>query len=228
VHRDIKPANVMLNRRGAEPDVVKVLDFGLVKAIDEQKEKQTQDGSIAGTPLYMSPESLQTPDAIDACSDLYAVGAVGYFLLTGAPPFTARSLNELCQQHLTAIPESPSRRLGRTVSAELEHAILSCLEKSRAKRPQTARDLQTLLDRVPASWTLSQAEEWWSRHERSQPPTAACVSTAASDVVPAPPPQVALSTIEASATQIRQTPLTTITDVDLSRTSIYESRDDDK
>ena len=127
VHRDIKPANVMLNRRGGEADVVKVLDFGLVRAIDESRQSQ-QSGGMAGTPLYMSPEAIQTPDMVDARSDLYAVGAIGYFLLTGQPVFNAGTLIELCKQHLAGIPESPSQRLGRQISGELESAILACLE----------------------------------------------------------------------------------------------------
>jgi serine/threonine protein kinase len=166
VHRDIKPANIMLNRRGAEPDVVKVLDLGLVKAMDDGKQGQQSRSDMSGTPLYMSPEAIQTPESVDACSDLYAVGAVGYFLLTGQTAFSARTLGELCQQHLTAIPES--QRLGRAISPELEHAILACLEKSRAKRPQTARDLAAMLDRAVQTWTLDDAEAWWSRHERGQ------------------------------------------------------------
>jgi len=169
VHRDIKPANIMLNRRGAEPDVVKVLDFGLVKAMDEKNGDRALGSELSGTPLYMSPESIQTPESVDACSDLYAVGAVGYFLLTGETVFNARTLGDLCRQHLTVIPTAPSQRLGRPISAELEYAILACLEKSRAKRPQTARDLATMLDRVTRSWSLNDAEEWWSRHERGQP-----------------------------------------------------------
>ena len=147
VHRDIKPANVMLNRRGGEPDVIKVLDFGLVRALDESKQTR-QSGGLAGTPLYMSPEAIQTPDLVDARSDLYAVGAVGYFLVTGQPVFQATSLVELCQQHVVSLPDAPSQRLGRPVSPELESALLACLEKSRAKRPQTARDLAALLDRA--------------------------------------------------------------------------------
>jgi len=103
VHRDIKPANVMLNRRGGVPDFVKLLDFGLVRAVDEAKRGKGSEG-MAGTPLYMSPESIQTPDLVDARSDLYAVGAVGYFLLTGAPVFQATSFGDLCQQHVDAIP----------------------------------------------------------------------------------------------------------------------------
>jgi serine/threonine protein kinase len=174
VHRDIKPANVMLNRRGGEADVVKVLDFGLVKALDDAK-RGKQTGGLSGTPLYMSPESIQTPDLVDPRSDLYAVGAIGYFLITGQPVFNANSLVELCQQHVSAIPDAPSRWLGAAVSAELEAALLACLEKRRDKRPQTARDLAALLDRAPTarSWSLEDAEAWWGRHDRSQtvPPT---------------------------------------------------------
>ena len=167
VHRDIKPANVMLNRRGGVPDFVKLLDFGLVRAVDEAKRGKGSEG-MAGTPLYMSPESIQTPDLVDARSDLYAVGAVGYFLLTGAPVFLASSFGDLCQQHVDAIPVSPSVRSGRSVSEDLEYAIMACLEKNRAKRPQTARDLSNLLHRIAASdqWTIQDADAWWSRYER--------------------------------------------------------------
>jgi len=168
VHRDIKPANIMLNRRGGEADVVKVLDFGLVKAIDDEKQAR-QSGGMAGTPLYMSPEAIQTPELVDARSDLYAVGAVGYFLLTGQPVFNAHSLVELCQQHMTSVPDAPSQRLGNPVSQELESALLACLDKSKARRPQTARDLSITLDRArtSAAWTMDEAEAWWGRHERS-------------------------------------------------------------
>jgi len=89
---------------------------------------------------------------------------------------------ELCQQHVVNVPDSPSQRLGRTVSAELESALLACLEKSRAKRPQTARDLSELLDRAPTagSWSLDDAEAWWGRHERSQVTAAGASGSAAS------------------------------------------------
>ncbi len=169
VHRDIKPANIMLNRRGGEPDIVKVLDFGLVRAIDDAKRAQ-QSSAMVGTPLYMSPEAIQTPELIDARSDLYAVGAVGYFLLTGHPVFDASSLVELCQQHVDCVPITPSARLGSVVTPSLENALLACLEKNRAKRPQTARDLAAMLDRVStdASWLLEESEAWWGRHERSK------------------------------------------------------------
>ena len=166
VHRDIKPANIMLNRRGAQGDVVKVLDFGLVKA----KEEEGEGEAMAGTPLYMSPEAIQLPGSVDACSDLYAVGAVGYFLLTGQPVFEAKTLVELCQMHTSEPPIPPSKRLGKAVPEELEHAILSCLEKMRAKRPQTARDFARMLSACSAAgeWTPDQADNWWSSHERGQ------------------------------------------------------------
>ncbi len=108
VHRDIKPANIMLNRRGGQPDVVKVLDFGLVKQIDASN----QEVGLAGTPLYMSPEAIQSPTLVDACSDLYALGAVGYFFITGKSVFEASSIVELLQKHVTETPIAPSHRGG--------------------------------------------------------------------------------------------------------------------
>ncbi len=172
VHRDIKPANIMLNRRGGQPDVVKVLDFGLVKALDEQKQAGlTQQASLTGTPLYMSPEAIQLPNSVDARSDIYAVGAVGYFLLTGAPVFEADSVVDLCQKHVATPPRPPSERSRLPIPAALEAALLACLEKSRAKRPQTARDLAVLIARCPDAneWSIEEADAWWGRHERGQP-----------------------------------------------------------
>ena len=167
VHRDIKPANIMLNRRGGNPDFVKVLDFGLVKDIDSESQKSN---ALAGTPLYMSPESIQSPMSVDARSDIYAVGAVGYFLLTGETVFTANGIVELCQKHVDENPVPPSKRIDKTISKELETAILSCLDKSRANRPQNARQLADLLDQCPhaADWSLEWSEQWWSRHEQGQ------------------------------------------------------------
>ncbi len=167
VHRDIKPANIMLNRRGGVPDLVKVLDFGLVKAIDEARKSQaSSSGGLTGTPLYMSPEAIQRPDSVDARGDLYAVGAVGYFLLTGTPVFRSESVVELCRQHVLQAPEPPSERLGRSVTPELEAALLSCLEKDPSRRPQTARELAVRLEKCTTSheWSMEKADGWWSRY----------------------------------------------------------------
>ncbi len=169
VHRDIKPANTMLSRRGCQPDVVKVLDFGLVKAMDDEKNPQSgSGGGLTGTPLYMSPEAIQAPMSVDACSDIYAVGAVGYFLLTGESVFDAASIVELCQKHVDETPVAPSKRTENKISPQLEDAIMGCLEKSRAKRPQTARDLAHLLEKCPGArdWTTEDGDAWWGRHER--------------------------------------------------------------
>jgi predicted Ser/Thr protein kinase len=182
VHRDVKPANLMLTRRGGEPDVVKVLDFGLVKA-REGEHRSDKDGALAGTPLYMSPEAIQFPASVDACSDLYAVGAVGYFLLTGRPVFDASSVAELCQKHIDEAPAPPSLRLGKPLPADLESIILACLEKSRAKRPQTARDLANRLEhcQLADEWSIELAETWWSQHDRGMRPAAASSSTVSTD-----------------------------------------------
>ncbi len=173
VHRDIKPANIMLNRRGAEGDVVKVLDFGLVKAVDDAKQAGlTAANSLTGTPLYMAPEAIQSPNSVDARSDLYAVGAVGYFLLTGHTVFEAENIVQLCQQHIDAVPVPPSQRLGHPISTELENALLGCLEKVRTRRPQTARDLAQQLRQAPVNndWSIETADAWWDRHQRGLPP----------------------------------------------------------
>jgi hypothetical protein len=171
VHRDIKPANIMLNRRGGQPDVVKVLDFGLVKALDDgQQAGLTHQAALTGTPLYMSPEAIQMPNSVDARSDIYAVGAVGYFLLTGQPVFDAQNVVELCHKHVETPPVPPSERSRMSFPAELENALLACLEKSRAKRPQTARDLAQLIARCQEAtqWSIEDADAWWGRHERGQ------------------------------------------------------------
>jgi serine/threonine protein kinase len=183
VHRDIKPANIMLNRRGGEPDVVKVLDFGLVKALEDQRQAElSQNASLTGTPLYMSPEAIQMPNSVDARSDIYAVGAVGYYLLTGQPVFEADNVVDLCQKHVATPPIPPSERSRTPIPAALESAILSCLEKSRAKRPQTARDLALLIARCPEAtqWSIEDADAWWGRHERGQAPGLSSMPVAAS------------------------------------------------
>ncbi|WP_146528417.1 serine/threonine protein kinase [Novipirellula artificiosorum] len=194
VHRDIKPANVMLNRRGCEPDVVKVLDFGLVKAVDQAAEQEGgNEGSLTGTPLYMSPESIQAPMTVDARSDIYAVGAVGYFLLTGKPVFQARGLVELCQKHVDELPQPIGEHRNINVSSQLEDAIMSCLEKSRAKRPQTARDLGLLLSKSPAvgQWTIEDGDRWWGRHERGSQSSKTADSTSQPQKATTSPPGIA-------------------------------------
>lgn len=184
VHRDIKPANIMLNQRGGVSDIIKVLDFGLVRALNEEKASgMTSATALTGTPLYMSPESIESPLSVDGRSDLYAVGAVGYFLLTGEPVFTASSILELCQRQVDESPVPPGERRNEPVTPELENAILKCLEKSRASRPQTAAELSQLLKQCPAAqeWSDQDADAWWGRHKRGEIQQVTFVSEAIND-----------------------------------------------
>jgi serine/threonine-protein kinase len=172
IHRDIKPANVILCERGGSPDVAKVLDFGLVRDLHGPEQVAlTSERSIAGTPLYLSPEAIRAPETVDARSDLYAVGAVAYYLLTGQPVFDGGSLVEVCGHHLHTAPEPPSRRAGISIDPGLEACVLQCLEKDAARRPQTARALGDRLAACGvAAWTEDDARAWWA--SRSPRPAA--------------------------------------------------------
>ena len=164
IHRDVKPANVMLTERGGISDFVKVLDFGLVKALEgEHDSALTAQGVFTGTPLYMSPETIQHSDRVDARTDLYAVGAIGYFLLTGTPVFNGSNVMEILHKHVSAEPEPPSCRLRRPVSAQLEGLILKCLAKKPQDRPQSAVELADgLADcALMGSWGREDAAQWW-------------------------------------------------------------------
>jgi len=167
VHRDIKPANLMLCRRGGVNDVVKVLDFGLVKAIDAQKQATlTAANVVMGTPNFMSPETFENPDLVGPASDLYAVAAVGYFLLTGTAPFSGQSAIEICMHHVKTPPQRPSERVGAPMAADLEAVLLRGLAKKPADRFTTAGEFAEALAACDAAgkWTARQAEEWWTAH----------------------------------------------------------------
>ncbi len=164
IHRDIKPANVMLTRQGGLCDFVKLLDFGLVKP-QNADQNMTLAGSLTGTPLYLSPEAILHKE-LDSRSDLYAVGAVGYFLLTGETPFEGDSIIDICNAHIHSSPVSPSERLSRPVDPDLENLVLSCLAKNREDRPQSAESLEKSLSQCQSApnWTRSHAKNWWAIH----------------------------------------------------------------
>jgi serine/threonine-protein kinase len=169
IHRDIKPANIFLTEQGGVPDVAKVLDFGLVKQLgqsDGESADVTRADSITGTPLYMAPESITAPATIDARTDLYALGAVGYFLVTGVDVFTGTTVIEVCGKHVHQAPVPPSERLGRPVPADLERLILGCLEKDPARRPADARTLQRGLRACQDAgvWGEEDARRWLEDH----------------------------------------------------------------
>jgi serine/threonine-protein kinase len=164
VHRDVKPANLMLCVRGGTYDFVKVLDFGLVKRLDARSDG-TRPDLVVGTPLYMAPESIRSPGHVDPRSDLYALGAVAYFLVTGEQVFTGRNMLEVCSHHLHAEPVPPSRRSRLPIPSALERLILACLAKDPDARPSSARALVAALEAVDGEpWTQEQAREWWDRH----------------------------------------------------------------
>ncbi|MCG6925770.1 MAG: serine/threonine protein kinase [Acidobacteria bacterium] len=173
IHRDIKPENVILCQRGGLPDVAKVVDFGLVKDLERGTDARlTQANVVQGTPLYLSPEAITDPDAVDARSDLYSLGAVGYYLLTGTPVFSGKTLVEVCSHHLHTPPEPPSQRLGAPVPADLEELLLACLAKEAADRPFAAAVLRDALRALESagSWTEASARSWWAQRKgvRSQ------------------------------------------------------------
>jgi len=166
IHRDVKPANIMLCREGGMDDFPKVVDFGLVKDLDRGA-GETRADVIAGTPLYIAPEAITSPEAVGPRSDLYSLGGVGYFALTGQNVFEGKTLVEVCSHHLYSRPEPPSKRVSAPVAADLEALILACLEKDPAGRPASARELRRRLRACAdfGRWTDEAATSWWREHK---------------------------------------------------------------
>ncbi len=166
IHRDIKPANIMLCTQGGERDVVKLLDFGLVKEFRLGGDVElTGDNTVIGTPQYMAPESIMNPDSADARSDIYALGAVAYYLLAGTDVFNGKSVVEVLSQHLSQKPEPLSARRGISVPAKLEAVVMSCLDKDPNGRPQTAADLRRQIEACRIEpWDRAAALAWWREH----------------------------------------------------------------
>jgi len=168
IHRDIKPGNLVLCERGGRADTLKVLDFGLVRRFREPTVPAgtNTDFHVEGTPLYMAPETIHHPDAGDPRSDLYAVGAVAYVLLTGHPVFAGETTAAILEQHRTATPRPLRDLVNPPPSAALEALVLSCLEKVPARRPQSAEELLRALRLCPraSDWTLARRTAWWSRY----------------------------------------------------------------
>jgi serine/threonine-protein kinase len=166
IHRDIKPANILLSEVGGVPDFAKVVDFGLVKDVKGPGDARlTHENVVPGTPQYLAPETIRDGASSDPRSDLYALGAVAYFLLTGTAVFDGRPI-EVIRSHLQATPQRPSARLGGPLPAKLESVVLECLEKDPSRRPESA---DALADRLAACddvepWSLELARHWW--HER--------------------------------------------------------------
>jgi tRNA A-37 threonylcarbamoyl transferase component Bud32 len=172
VHRDIKPANIFVSDRGGVPDMVKVLDFGLVRTVTSPEDPAilAADSEIlVGTPNYMSPEAVENSANTDARSDLYAVGAVGYYLLTGQGVFDGETLEEICRRRLEEKPVPPTAKVGRPICPHLEAVILRCLERDPQARPQSAHELIALLAASPCivDWNVEQRAAWWVAHREA-------------------------------------------------------------
>jgi serine/threonine-protein kinase len=168
IHRDITPSNIYVCRMGRDYDFVKVLDFGLVSITNRRSVEQTlRTGThlTTGTPAFMAPE-IVLEEEIDHRADVYALGCVAYFMLTGQPVFEADTPVKMFVQHLHTPPIPPSRRTEMPIPPEVDEIVLACLEKDPRKRPQTADDVLRLLESCQAAgaWTQASAKAWWERH----------------------------------------------------------------
>jgi len=170
VHRDVTPANIYVCRMGLDYDFVKVLDFGLVKFRDRHVAGTTATAvtgahMATGTPAFMAPELILEGE-VDQRADVYALGCVAYYLLTGQMVFEADTPMKMFMQHLQSAPIAPSERSELPVPQDLEAIVLACLEKDPARRPQNAEQLLRMLDacRVPKLWDSLTARGWWERH----------------------------------------------------------------
>ncbi|HJK96951.1 MAG TPA: serine/threonine-protein kinase [Polyangiaceae bacterium LLY-WYZ-14_1] len=189
VHRDVKPANLVVTGQTSAPDLVKVVDFGLVKELGAEGHGPGHDarpraagsfgeatlsgpGRVVGTPLYMAPESIVSPDEVDARADLYALACTAWFLLVGRPPFIGHSAVEVCAAHLHEKPRRPSEVLGTPLPADLEAVVLGSLAKDPEDRPASALALRAALLGCACAkdWDEECARRWWAGRGTTPPP----------------------------------------------------------
>jgi serine/threonine-protein kinase len=173
IHRDVKPKNLVSCRFGLRYDFVKVLDFGLVKGAWglAEDERLTSDGAFAGTPAFVAPEVALGAGPLDARVDLYGLGCVAYWLLTGEKVFTGRTPLEVVLHHVKSEPVPPSRRAGRAFPEALEGLVLSCLAKDPGDRPPSAEWLGERLAacRFDEPWSPARARDWWESQVGPRP-----------------------------------------------------------
>ncbi|HUL68930.1 MAG TPA: serine/threonine-protein kinase [Gemmatimonadales bacterium] len=184
IHRDIKPANIFLCRYATEVDFVKVLDFGLAKNVDTSENPEfqvTRVGMIAGTPGFIAPEAAAGMGKIDGRADLYALGCVAYWLLSGQEVFDGPTPMSVLVAHMKETPPPLTPRSPQRIPKDLEQIIMDCLEKDPAKRPRTAEVLSQRLAflGIETTWTRERAAEWWARFIPA--PAASRVSREASE-----------------------------------------------
>jgi CHASE1-domain containing sensor protein len=193
IHGDVKPANIVLCERADAPDVVKIVDFGLARTLEKSAgdSGSTSLDGITGTPMYLAPEAVSTPSALDARADLYSLGAVGYFMLTGKHVFDGTSVLEVLTKHLLEEPVPPSIRSGKALASDLEGVLLGCLAKDRQYRPSSAQALADSLRACAdaARYDADAAKAWWHgrgaelrQSARREPARAGIAATMAIDM----------------------------------------------
>jgi serine/threonine-protein kinase len=164
VHRDIKPANIHVGRVGLRHDFVKVLDFGLVKSVTgtvTEDSMATAAGLTPGTPAYMAPE-MALGENVDGRADLYALGCVAYYLLTGQLVFDATGGFQMIAKHIHETPVPPSQRTELDIAPALDRLVLACLAKRPEDRPESATEVARLLDEIEIEpWSEEEATQWW-------------------------------------------------------------------
>ncbi|MCT4622288.1 MAG: serine/threonine protein kinase, partial [Schleiferiaceae bacterium] len=165
IHRDIKPQNVMVCVLGGLFDMVKVLDFGLVKDLEKtNSEELTTTSEITGTPLYMSPERITTPGSSDNRSDIYAVGALAYYILSAQPLFEYKNDLDVMYQIINTVPPS-LKSMNKEVPDMLSNLVSVCLEKEKEDRPESVDFLMNILEQIAEEhpYTQEDAKKWWQR-----------------------------------------------------------------
>jgi len=184
VHRDIKPSNVFLTDRGGVPDYAKLLDFGLVREYSTNSPEKEVESEVVGTPWFMSPESIRNSVTTDPRSDIYAVGALAYYLLTGKYVFQHDTLDEIHAKQMSTVPTPPSQLTTNPISPEMEQIIARCLDKERALRPQSAMELCALLATSPraADATPESRAAWWAEFHRLKQASAPADATTESSL----------------------------------------------
>jgi serine/threonine-protein kinase len=177
VHRDIKPSNIFITHRGGLYDFVKVLDFGLAREVKGASDSGlTKTGMVFGTPRYIAPESVYGANKADARSDLYNLGGVAYWMLTGTHLFGGSSSLDLIIDHVKTIPQHPKEVSELPIPDELDALVMKCLEKDPADRFQTAEALKEALlaAPLPERWSQTRARDWWAPHAPEAFEAAAC------------------------------------------------------
>jgi serine/threonine-protein kinase len=168
IHRDIKPSNVVLCRYGRRVDFVKVLDFGLARPVDRGQDdaRITLEAGVAGTPAFMAPEQILGDHEVGPRTDLYALGCVAYWLLTGGLVFESETSLEMLTKHAKDVPTPPSRRSELPVPSRMDEIVMACLAKDPARRPASADALATSLEEIATdgAWSEERARRWWDMH----------------------------------------------------------------